>query len=326
MIFYIGAQGGLKTLAKWPNDPGVFSIYRPIDRGHLQILPLSEEQTAMAISLAASQAGGLRQNFGTMTKPYHAGPASGAGVISARLVQAGYTAGMDAIEGRFGFLHAFSGGAGYDEHVLENLGKKCYIVESGIEIKKYPCCGSTHLALDAATRLLEREKLDPAQVDEIEVKVDFDPPRSLIHYQPKSGLEGKFSMQYALAAALLDHELGLDTFSDDQVLRPEAQSLIPRIKMRRIAGYEGRPSWIEAYNQVDVHLQDGRVLRERADRPTEGALRGATMQDIHTKFEDCASRVLSYRETSELSKLLDNLEDSDSIGRITDILRAEGTG
>ena len=291
------------------------------------ILQLNQKQTAMAISLAASQAAGLRQNFGTMTKPYHAGASSRTGVISAKLVQAGFTAGMDAIEGRFGFLRAFSGGAGYDANrVLDNLGNKCYMVESGIEIKKYPCCGSAHLALDATSRLLEREKLEPAQVDRIEVKVDFDPPRSLIHSHPKSGLEGKFSMQYCLAAALLDHEVGLDTFSDRQVLRPEAQSLIPRIKMQRIAGHEGRPSWVEAYNEVEVHLHDGRVLRERADRITEGALRGVTMQDIHSKFEDCASRVLSPGATSELAILLDNLEASESIGRITAILQNNGSG
>ena len=291
------------------------------------ILQLDQEQTAMAISLAASQAAGLRQNFGTMTKPYHAGASCRTGVISAKLVQAGFTAGMDTIEGRFGFLRAFSGGVGYDgNRILESLGRKCYLVESGIEIKKYPCCGSAHLALDATTRLLEREKLIPSQVDEIEVKVDFDPPRSLIHPHPKSGLEGKFSMQYCLAAALLDHEVGLDTFSDDKVLRPEAQSLIPRIKMRRITGYEGRPSWVEAYNEVEVRLHDGRVLRERADRITQGALRGVTTQDIHAKFLDCASQVLSPGATSELARLLDNLEDSVSVDRITAILRNDGSG
>ena len=290
------------------------------------ILKLDQEQTAMAISLAASQAAGLRQNFGTMTKPYHAGASCRTGVISAKLVQTGFTAGFDAIEGRFGFLRAFSGGAGYDENrVLENLGKKCYLVQSGIEIKKYPCCGSAHLALDATSRLLERENLEAGQVGEIKVNVDFDPPRSLIHSHPKSGLEGKFSMQYCLAAALMDHEVGLDTFSDDRVLRPEAQSLIPRIKMQRIAGYEGRPSWVEAYNEVEVHLNDGSVLRERADRITQGALRGVTIQDIHAKFRDCASRVLSPEATNELADMLDKLEDSENIGRIATILRGDGS-
>ena len=291
------------------------------------ILKLNEEQTAMAISLAASQAVGLRQNFGTMTKPYHAGASCRTGVISAKLVQAGFTASFDSIEGRFGFLRAFSGGSGYHaDRVLQTLGKECYLITSGVEIKKYPCCGSAHLALDATSRLLEREDLDPSQVDKIEVKVDFDPPRSLIHSRPKSALEGKFSMQYCLAAALLDHKVGLDSFTDDQVLREEAQSLIPRVEMRRIAGYEGRPSWVEAYNEVEVQLQDGRVLRERADRVTEGALRGATMQEVRSKFEDCASRVLSPEPIQELLGSLENLEDSESIGRMTSILRGDSLG
>ena len=108
-----------------------------------RIMALNPEQTAMAISLAASQASGLRQNFGTMTKPFHAGDAARAGVVSAKLVRDGFTASPDALEGRFGFIRAFSGGQGFDsEQVAENLGSKLYLVESGIEIKKYPCCGS----------------------------------------------------------------------------------------------------------------------------------------------------------------------------------------
>ncbi len=288
------------------------------------ILKLDQDQTAMAISLAASQAAGLRQNFGTMTKPYHAGASCRAGVTSAKLVKGGFTASQDAIEGRFGFLRAFSGGAGYDEnHVMETLGQKCYLVDSGVEIKKYPCCGSAHLALDAAYRLLERETINVEDVESIQVLVDFDPPRSLIHARPTAGLEGKFSMQYCLAAALLDQKVGLDSFSDQLVQRPEAQTLIPKVEMRRISGYEGRPSWVEAYNEVAIHMQDGRILSERADRVTQGALRGVSMEEIQIKFQDCASRALSPTATNELMGLLDNLEDEGGIGRMTDLLRGE---
>lgn len=286
------------------------------------ILRLNQEQTTMAVSLAASQAAGLRQNFGTMTKPYHAGASCRTGVTSAKLVQAGFTASPDAIEGRFGFLHAFSGGSGYDkERVLQTLGTQCFLLASGIEIKKYPCCGSAHLALDATSRIMEREELEPAHVDKVRVNVDFDPPRSLIHSHPTSGLEGKFSMQYCLAAAFLDGKIGLDTFTDAKVLRPEAQSLIPRVAMQRNPGYEGRPSWVEAYNEVEVQLRNGRVVRERADRVTEGGLRGATMLDIHRKFEDCASRALPLTTIRELAQLLDKLEDLSEVGRVADLLR-----
>lgn len=277
--------------------------------------------------MAASQAAGLRQNFGTMTKPFHAGSACRTGVVAAKLVQAGFTASLDAIEGRFGFMHAFSGGEGYDrERVLQNLDNRCYLVESGIEVKKYPCCGSAHLALDAISRLIDREKIVPDQVESIDVKVDFDPPRSLIHSRPKTALEGKFSMQYCLAAFLLDGQDGLNTFSDQQVMRGAAQSLIPRVEMQRISGFEGQQSWTEAYNQVEVHLNDGRTLTERADRITQGALRGVTIPEIQAKFRDCASLVLSKPRTEELVGLLDRIEELESIEALTDHLRSDEPG
>jgi len=289
-----------------------------------RILKLGQSQTAMAISLAASQSAGLRQNFGTMTKPFHAGAAARSGVVAAKLVQGGFTAGADALEGRFGFMRAFSGGAGFDpEQVLNTLGKKCYLVESGVEVKKYPCCGSAHLALDAMFTMLKRQRIDPAQVERIEVKVDFDPPRSLIHRRPKAALEGKFSMEYCLAAALLDRHIGLGTFTDQQVLRPEAQALIPRVHMYRIPGHEGQPSWAEGYHEVEVKLQDGGVLQEQAARANAGALRGVTLQDIQAKFRDCAAGVLNAGATEELLGLLDRLEELPSARRLADLLRGD---
>jgi 2-methylcitrate dehydratase PrpD len=287
-----------------------------------RILKLDRDQTAMAISLAASQAAGLRQNFGTMTKPYHAGAACRTGVTAAQLVSAGFTASLDAIEGRFGFLHAFSGGGGYEaDRILENLGKTCYLVESGIEIKKYPCCGSAHLALDATARILDRSPLNAADIEKIDVVVDFDPPRSLIHDRPQSALEGKFSMQYCLAAAVLDGKVGMDAFTDQQVLRPEAQDLIPKVTMRRLTDFQGQPSWVEAYNQVAVHLKDGTVLTERVDRINEGALRGVTMDEIIDKFRDCASTALTADDIEELVTGLSELEQLPDVRRVADLLR-----
>ena len=287
-----------------------------------RIMALDPEQTAMAVSLAASQASGLRQNFGTMTKPFHAGDAARAGVVSAKLVREGFTASEDALEGRFGFIRAFSGGQGFDsERVAQNLGNKCYLVESGIEIKKYPCCGSAHLALDAIFDLLSQAAIDPEAVDRIDVMVDFDPPRSLIHPRPVSSLEGKFSMQYCLAAALLDRRVGLPSFTDEQVLRPEAQALIPRIDMRRIPGNEGKPSWTEGYHQVDVQMKNGSVLRQQAHRANSGALRGVTMEDIREKFRDCASQLLSEATTAEVLSRLEILEEGEPVSGLADLLR-----
>jgi len=287
-----------------------------------KLMGLDPGQAAMAISLGASQASGLRQNFGTMTKPFHAGDAARAGVVSALLVRDGFTASPDALEGRFGFIRAFSGGRDFDAGaVVRNLENRCYLVESGIEVKKYPCCGSSHLALDATFDLLSQGSIDPNAVERIEVMVDFDPPRSLIHSRPLSSLEGKFSMQYCLAAALLDLRVGLDSFEDDQVLRPAAQSLIPRIDMRRFPGNEGKPSWTEGCNEVDVYLKDGTVLRQQARRASSGALRGVTIDDIRAKFRDCAPLRLSESTAEEVLARLDTLERPEPIADLVNLLR-----
>ena len=194
------------------------------------------------------------------------------------------------------------------------------MVESGVEIKKYPCCGSAHLALDATVMLQQRETLDAANIERIEVRVDFDPPRSLIHSRPKEGLEGKFSMQYCLAAELLDGRVGMSTFTDEQVMRLEAQELIPKIEMKRHPGYEGQTSWTEAYNEVEIHLKDGRVLTERADRATTGALRGATIEEVRVKFRDCASIALTGENSDLVLEMLDNLEDVGAVGPLAELL------
>ena len=286
-----------------------------------RLLQLDPEQTAMAVSLAASQAAGLRQNFGTMTKPYHAGAACRAGVNAAKLVQAGFTASDDALEGRFGFMRAFSGGSDYDpDRAAASLGSRCFMVESGIEIKKYPCCGSAHLALDATSQLLRRETFAASDVDRIDVLVDFDPPRSLIHSRPVGGLEGKFSMQYCLAAEIIDGRVGLATFTDEQVMRTEAQDLIPRIEMRRHPGFEGQTSWTEANHRVEVHLKDGRVITEQADRSTTGALRGVSRDDIRVKFRDCAAVALDEGDAAEALAMLDSLEDAGPAARLAELL------
>jgi 2-methylcitrate dehydratase PrpD len=286
-----------------------------------RLLGLNVEQTAMAISLGASQSSGLRQNFGTMTKPFHAGHACKSGITAAKLVKGGFTAGTDAIEGRFGFMRAFSGGNDYDpEKAAESLGNRCFMMESGIEIKKYPCCGSAHLALDATTLIQQTEALVAANIERIDVTVNFDPPRSLIHARPKEGLEGKFSMQYCLAAEILDGKIGMSSFTDEQVMRPEAQELIPKIEMKRTAGYEGQTSWAEPFNVVEIHLKDGRTLTAQAERDSVGALRGATYADVQAKYRDTAALALTQENVTASLELLDNLEDLGPVGRLADIL------
>ena len=274
-----------------------------------RLLGLNQEQTAMAISLAASNACGLRENFGTMTKPFHAGNASRGGVTAAMLVKRGYTAAATGLEGRFGFMHAFSGGRGEDVNApMERLGKYFFLEQPGVTIKKYPCCGSTHNPLDAYFLLRKEQRVDYRDVDSVEVFVDFDPPRSLIHSDPHTALEGKFSIEYCLAAALVDDKVGLAQFDDAQVMRPEIRALMPKITMRRNPGQEGKPSWVEAYNEVRIKLKDGTVVSKGQHRNYEGPVLGVTPEGMDMKFRDCASIALPKAKVNEALEILHNLE------------------
>ena len=280
-----------------------------------RLLGLNQVETAMAISLAASNASGLRENFGTMTKPFHAGNASRGGVTAAMLVKRGYTAATTGLEGRFGFMHAFSGGRGEDVNApLERLGKQFFLEQPGVTIKKYPCCGSTHTPLDAFFDLRKEQRVDYREVDSVEVLVDFDPPRSLVHSDPHTALQGKFSLEYCLAAALVDDKVGLTQFDDDaQVMRPEIRALMPKITMKRNPGQEGKPSWVEAYNEVHIKLKNGKVVSKRQHRDFEGPVVGVTTEGLDMKFRDCASLALPKPKVDEALQILHSLEKQPGI-------------
>ena len=286
-----------------------------------KLLKLNAAKTVTALSVAASHAAGLRQNFGTMTKPLHVGNAAKNGIISAMLARDDFTAAPDALEGRHGFCHAFSGGTGYEVNkILKDWGEPFQVVSPGPGIKLYPCCGSAHGALDAILPLIQKHNIQPEKVSAIEVSVPFDPPRSLVHSNPKTGLEGKFSMQYCLAAALVDHKLGLKTFTTEQVQRPEARKLFDKIKMFRQPGMEGRPSWEIPQYVVTVKMDNGETYSQEAAAPLSAIHRSVTRQELVNKYRDCAILVLPTAAIEASLELLENLEELPDMTQLVEII------
>ncbi len=191
---------------------------------------LSPEQATMAIALAASQAGGIMANFGTMTKPFHAGRAAHAGLVSARLAEAGFTASPDALEHPQGFLSAVSPEGKADrDGPTPRLGAEWQIVKQGLSIKKYPACYCTHRALDAMLDLLARRPLKPAEIARITVSISETHSLILRNHAPQTGLAAKFSMEFAMAAAVISRRAGLGEYTDEFVRRPEVQELMRRV-------------------------------------------------------------------------------------------------
>jgi len=289
-----------------------------------RLLKFNLSPALTALGLAASQAAGLRQNFGTMTKPFHIGNAARSGIVSAMLAKDGFTAASDSLEGRFGFCHAFSGGRGYDlNKAARNLGESWQVISPGAAMKLYPCCGSAHGALDALFSLLQKHSVRADEVSAIEVSVPFDPPRSLIHSSPETALEGKFSLQYCLAAALVDGKVRLETFTTEQVQRPEVRKLFDRITMFRQPRMEGKPSWEPPEYMVTVRMEKGETYSERAKAPFIAPVRMATGEELAEKYCNCARLVLSAGDIEASLKLIENVEKLADIVPLAEIIVKE---
>ncbi len=261
-----------------------------------RLLGLNEEQTAMAISLAASNACGLRENFGTMTKPFHAGNASRGGVTAALLVQRGYKAATTGLEGRFGFMHAFSGGRGEDvKKPLEQLGKKFFLEDAGVNIKKYPCCGSNHGALDSLLAMLKQRNLGLADIERVDV--DNVPAIShvLLHPNPKLGYQGKFSLHYNIATALVDRKIDIDSFTDEKLNRPEYREARAKTHVNVMSNWDPQYEHGPTYNPVTITLKNGERITQKTNRHTmHGAPADPLSEpELKDKFRDCARRVLA---------------------------------
>src|SRR5712692_260135 len=223
-----------------------------------RLLGLDAIQVRTALAVAASQASGLKENFGTMTKPSHAGHAARSGVLAALLAREGWTASEQAIEGPQGFLRVL--GAGKIElGALERLGAPWKILTSGVAVKPYPSCACTHSIIDGTLELRRAHGLRPEEVAEVTVGVNAMVPKILIHSDPRTGLQAKFSAEFAAAAALAEERVGLTTFTDDTVQDARIRALMKRVRMvvdPAIPGDLERHMW----TRVTIRLADGRVL------------------------------------------------------------------
>ncbi|GAA0988401.1 MmgE/PrpD family protein [Acrocarpospora macrocephala] len=193
------------------------------------LLRLDREQIAAALGIAASMASGLRVNFGTMTKPLHSGWAASAGLTAATLAASGYTGLAAALDGKGGFFDVYGTAESTPESFIESLGAPYTLASPGISIKKYPCCFAMHRTIDALERMRAAGILgDPERVRSAGVHVPPGTLKPLPYTRPVTGLQGKFSMEYALAVGVHDGDFGLSAFTDEAVRRPEIKEVIER--------------------------------------------------------------------------------------------------
>ena len=290
-----------------------------------RVLGLDAVRTAHALAVAVSESSGSRRNFGTMTKPYHAGHAARCGVAAARLASRGMTGDLTAIEAPLGLFALLSYGEGRPEAIAPALGRPYDLASAGLSVKKYPCCFATHRAADAVLDLRAEHGLtDPDQVEAVRVTVAPGGVAPLIHDRPATGLEAKFSMQYVLAAALLDGRVGLDAFEDAAVRRPAAQALLPRVTVHEDPTIAAGANPIEeGHVDVEVRLRAGATLTRRVVHPRGSPRDPLRPADLAAKFLDCADAALEPEEAeAALTRLLAVEREPDVRGLVASLTPA----
>ncbi|MDY6934592.1 MAG: MmgE/PrpD family protein [Spirochaetota bacterium] len=284
-----------------------------------KMLNLNIQETKMSLGIAASLASGVKENFGTMTKPFHAGNASRNGIVAASLAKKGFTANDSILETPQGFCRVFAGGADIEiEKIGEGLGERYDIID-GIVIKPWPSCGGTHTSIEAALHLREKHGIKASDVEEVEFITLPGLSTATIHSRPKKGLEGKFSNEYCIARALLDGEVTLSHFTDEKVMQKEAQALIPKVKNVHLSEESVDLSTPFA-SEVVIKLKDGRVVSQKVDYPKGEAHNPLSWENISAKFRDCALSTLSQRDVETCLDMISNLESIDDISNLTEIL------
>ena len=284
-----------------------------------RLLGLDATASGHALAIAASEASGLKENFGTMVKPLHAGLAARNGVLAALLARGGMTASEQALDGPQGFLHAMDSEATALAEAIADLGTRWEILDTGITVKLYPSCAGTHPSLDAILDLRRREGFTAEDVERIDIDVDSIVPTILIYDRPATGLEGKFSLPFCAAAAVAFGGVGIETFDAPSLTNPDVRALMPRVAMRVDPSLDhGAPPLTHA--RVHVTLRDGRVLSQEALGARGYPEQPASDAELDAKFLACAGRALTQSAAEHVLGLLRKVGALDNVRALTQSL------
>jgi 2-methylcitrate dehydratase PrpD len=288
------------------------------------LLDLSVEQTVNALGMAASMASGLSSNHGSMTKPFHPGNAARNGIVAGQLAQRGFTAQGAAFEADMGFLQAF---AGRDCQVkyrtdpgwLEReLGNPFDVVEPGTDIKLYPSCNLTHPAIDACLELLHAyPEIHVQRITRVECKTGRKIPYLISERFPRTGLEGKFSLEYCLALALLKKRVEVDDFSDDTLTDSQFDALMKKIVVGTDSSLLSAGGWSYGATRVVVNLEGGGVFSRTVENPKGSIQKPLDEKELYEKYRKLASRALLPEQVRESLSLLQNIQRLPDVRQLT---------
>ncbi len=275
-----------------------------------RLLRLDDERTATALAIAASLASGIKSNFGTYVKPLHIGHCARNGLFAALLARNDYTASPVAFEHKQGYFEVYNGAGNYDAgKILPAWGQPFDIVKPGIAIKQYPCCGSTHPAIDAMLDLVRSNDLKPDAVERIQ---SWTHKRRLEHTNrpdPQSTKDAKFSVQYCLARAVIDRKVAIEHFEGNAYRDEDVQRVMALVQAAPYST-EQFPEDNHFGAEVKVTLRGGTVLGSKVDQAAGRTSANPLPQErLQDKFENCANRAIPAAATMAVLSSIRNLEN-----------------
>ncbi|MGE5245228.1 MAG: MmgE/PrpD family protein [Betaproteobacteria bacterium] len=285
------------------------------------LLHLQRPGIAHALGIAASMSAGIRVNFGSMTKPLHAGRAAENGVVAAELASRGFTAGDVALDGRWGFFEVMGGGADV-ARIVGALGNPYSIVTPGVSVKPYPCGSLGHPTMDAMMKLVTEHDIRPEQVKHVRVRAGSNILDPLRYKTAKTELEAKFCLPFMMSAILLRRRAGIREFTDAFVSSAPVQAIMARVETVFDPAIEAR-GFDRMRSVVEVELEDGRTFTQPSDeRYRGGPERPFTREELHAKFTDCASLLLPDDRIRRALDLIESLERVANVRELVESLRA----
>ena len=284
-----------------------------------KLLGLNRQQMLMAFGIAGSRAGSLSINTGTMTKSSHSGQGARAGVECATLAAMGFTASPD-IFGKGGFFDALIGGENHPEYLTEGFGAPYRMVSPGVGFKKYPSSITTHHSIDAALALRAAHDFPSAAISEVEVV--FPCWDHVDRPSPASGLDGKFSVQYTVAAALLDSDVTMASFTDARRFAVDMEALLPKIRMAYDASIPADTN--DMHVIVHVTLSDGRTFSHKTKELAGWVGYPLSDEQRLKKFYGCVGTFLPRADAERLVDLVEGLEQLEEISGIMAVVGGAG--
>ncbi|MDT8397259.1 MAG: MmgE/PrpD family protein [Pseudomonadales bacterium] len=278
-----------------------------------RLLQLTVAQSAHALSLASSLSAGFMSQFGTMAKPLHAGLAAKGGIMAAYFARQGMEAGRHTLDGPHGMNTLMVGpdreelkqGLSGAEHgqtlsfVTENVGEPLLITRYGFRVKRFPNCGSAHRAMDLLLDLMAAHELGADDIREIEVHAPAVHLNNLFYPAPETGLQAKFSMEYALACLLQHGRCGLQDFTDAAVGDALVRRHFPKIRRFPVARLES-----ECPTRLVLHTFSGEHHEALAQMPKGSIAAPFSNAQYWQKYQECVTDLLSASQSDALAAAL----------------------